>query len=238
MTGMNTGSTTSARKRRTGLLALLVLAGALLWARVEAPAEPAKAPRQATGETATAIFAGGCFWCMEKPFDKLPGVRSTTSGYTGGKLRNPSYEQVSSGNTGHIEAVRIEYDPKVVSYATLVDVFWRNIDPVDARGQFCDKGYQYTSAIFFGSDDEKRVAQESKDALAASGRLPGPIATQILPAAPFYDAEGYHQDYYEKNPIRYSFYRRGCGRDARLEELWGEEAGGAKVVARQKEPER
>lgn len=208
------------RIRRLLATVAAVAAFALL-ANAQAPAAP-DAKATDGGETATAIFAGGCFWCMEKPFDELDGVRSTTSGYTGGKLRDPSYEQVSTGNTGHIESVRIEYDPSVVSYAELLDVFWRNIDPLDDRGQFCDKGYQYTSAIFFASEDEKKAAEKSKAALEASGKLPGPIVTRIVPSAPFYDAEDYHQDYYQKNPIRYGFYRRGCGRDARLEELWGE----------------
>lgn len=222
-------------KRRRGLRALVVavgaaLATALLALSPEAP--PAQAEQKADGHTASAIFAGGCFWCMEKPFDDLPGVKSTTSGYTGGKLADPSYEQVSSGNTGHVEAVRIEYDPGKVSYETLVDVFWRNIDPVDARGQFCDKGFQYTSAIFYGSEEEKKVAESSKEALEESGRLPAKIATRIVPAAEFYDAEEYHQDYYDKNPLRYRFYRHGCGRDARLEQLWGDEAGGKKVEVR------
>lgn len=213
----------------TALLAI----GAFLASPSAAPSAPTaeSAAPAAQGKTASAIFAGGCFWCMEKPFDELPGVTATTSGYTGGKLANPTYEQVSTGNTGHIEAVRVDYDPSIVSYATLVDMFWPNVDPLDDRGQFCDKGYQYTSAIFYGSGEEKAIAEASKQALEKSGRLGGPIATRIVPATEFYDAEDYHQNYYEKNPIRYRFYRSGCGRDARLETVWGAEAGGKKVLA-------
>ena len=172
-------------------------------------------------QTATAIFAGGCFWCLEKPFDQLDGVLSTTSGYTGGKVENPSYEQVSKGGTGHVEAVRVEYDPSRVTYEKLLAVFWRNIDPVDGGGQFCDRGFHYTSAIFPTSADQEKSALASKAELTGSGKLPAPIATRILPAAPFFDAEEYHQNYYEKNPIRYRYYRYGCGRDKRLKELWG-----------------
>ncbi|MDG2303342.1 MAG: peptide-methionine (S)-S-oxide reductase MsrA [Candidatus Binatia bacterium] len=222
----------SARFGRTVALAVgaAALLGTLPGTPVAASTTPdAKSAAPASDETASAIFAGGCFWCMEKPFDELPGVISTTSGYTGGKLADPTYEQVSSGNTGHIEAVRVDYDPSVVSYAALVDVFWRNIDPLDARGQFCDKGYQYSSAIFYGSDAERQIAEESKRALEKSSRLPGKIETRIVPATEFYDAEDYHQDYYEKNPIRYRYYRYRCGRDQRLEQLWGDEAGGKKV---------
>jgi len=207
--------------------ALVLGASALVWTLAWNPGPvPSASAETKAAATASAIFAGGCFWCMEKPFDALPGVVSTTSGYTGGTLPNPTYEQVSSGNTGHVESVRVEYDPSKVSYETLVEVFWRNIDPLDDRGQFCDKGYQYTSAIFYGSDAEKRVAEASKKKLEESGRLAGPIATRIVPAAQFFDAEEYHQNYYEKNPVRYRYYRYRCGRDARLTEIWGDEAGG------------
>lgn len=170
---------------------------------------------------AVAIFAGGCFWCMEPPFDKVDGVTATTSGYTGGTKTDPTYEQVSAGRTGHYEAVQVEYDPARVSYERLLEVFWRNIDPLDAIGQFCDKGPQYRSAIFVLDEKQRALAEASKAALANSGKLPGRIVTEILTAAKFYPAEDYHQDYYRKNPVRYAFYRSGCGRDARLEQLWG-----------------
>ena len=170
---------------------------------------------------AKATFAGGCFWCMEPPYDKLPGVVSTTSGYMGGAKRNPTYEEVSSGRTGHAEVVQVVYDPAKVSYETLLEVFWRNVDPTVKDRQFCDVGSQYRTAIFYHSDEQKRLAEESKAALERSRKLPGPIVTEIVAAGPFYPAEGYHQDYYRKNPIRYRYYRYSCGRDARLEELWG-----------------
>ncbi len=170
---------------------------------------------------AKATFAGGCFWCMEPPYDKLPGVISTTSGYTGGKTRNPTYEQVSSGSTGHAEAVEVEYDPAKVSYEKLLDVFWHNVDPTQRDGQFCDHGSQYRTAIFYHSPEQKRLAEASKTALAKNKPFKGEIVTEITPAAEFYRAEEYHQDFYRKNPIRYKFYRTGCGRDARLKELWG-----------------
>jgi peptide-methionine (S)-S-oxide reductase len=168
-----------------------------------------------------AIFAGGCFWCMEPPFDEVDGVVSTTSGYTGGHKENPTYEEVSSGRTGHAEAIRIVYDPSKVDYRKLLEIFWRNVDPADAGGQFCDRGSQYRSAVFYRNEEQKRLAAESKTALEASGRFDGGIATEIAPAGPLYVAEEYHQDYYRKNPIRYNFYRYGCGRDKRLSELWG-----------------
>jgi peptide-methionine (S)-S-oxide reductase len=173
---------------------------------------------------AKATFAGGCFWCMEPPFDALEGVVSTTSGYTGGSKANPTYEEVSAGGTGHTEAVEIVYDPSKVSYEKLLDVFWHNIDPTARDRQFCDKGSQYRSAIFTHDDTQRRLAEESKQALERAKKLPGPIATAIAPAGPFYAAEAYHQDYYRKNPIRYRYYRYGCGRDARLRELWGDAA--------------
>lgn len=170
---------------------------------------------------AVATFAGGCFWCMEPPFDALPGVVSTTSGYTGGERANPTYQEVSAGSTGHAEAVRVVYDPARIGYAQLLDVFWRNIDPVAVDHQFCDHGSQYRSGIFVHDAEQRRLAEASREALAASGRLPGPIATEITDAGPFWIAESYHQDYYLKNPARYKYYRWGCGRDARLAELWG-----------------
>ena len=168
-----------------------------------------------------ATFAGGCFWCMEPPYDKLDGVVSTTSGYIGGTKANPTYEQVSAGGTGHAEAVQIVYDPKKVSYEKLLEVFWRNIDPADASGQFCDKGNQYRSAIFYHNEEQKRLAEGSKAALEKSKPFKQNIATTIVPATEFYAAEEYHQDYYQKNPIRYKYYRTSCGRDRKLEQLWG-----------------
>jgi peptide-methionine (S)-S-oxide reductase len=172
----------------------------------------------------TATFAGGCFWCMVHPFEVIDGVISTISGYTGGSVANPTYEQVSAGGTGHRESVEIVFDPEKVSYQTLLDVYWRNIDPFDDKGQFCDKGNQYRSAIFVASNEQKALAEASKRKL--DERFGRAIATDILPAGPFYRAEEYHQDYYKKNPLRYRFYRFSCGRDARLRQVWGNEAGG------------
>jgi peptide methionine sulfoxide reductase msrA/msrB len=173
-------------------------------------------------ERATATFAGGCFWCMEGPFEKLKGVVSVTSGYTGGQKKNPTYEQVSSGTTGHAESVQIVYDPGMIGYERLLDVFWRNIDPLTANAQFCDHGPQYRSAIFYHDEAQKAAALESKKAIEASGRFSRPIVTEIVPASTFYPAEEYHQDFYKRNPVRYLTYRSGCGRDRRLKELWGE----------------
>lgn len=181
-------------------------------------AQPAKKP---SARTAVAIFAGGCFWCMEPPFDKLPGVMSTTSGYIGGQVANPTYEQVSAGGTGHAEAVQVKYDPALISYPTLLDMFWRNIDPLAVNRQFCDVGDQYRSAIFTIGAEQQRLAEASKRKLQTSGRFNQPIATQVTAASRFYPAEDYHQNYYTKNPIRYKFYRFNCGRDQRLEQLWG-----------------
>ena len=166
-----------------------------------------------------AVFAGGCFWCMEPPFDKIDGVRSTVSGYVGGSAEDATYPRVASGRTSHYEAVRIEYDPAKVDYATLLEVFWRNVDPFDSRGQFCDKGPQYRTAIFTLNEMQRKLAEDSK-AIAAQ-EAGGEIQTEILPAATFYPAEEYHQDYYLKNAVRYRFYRWNCGRDRRLQEVWG-----------------
>lgn len=175
-------------------------------------------------EEAEAVFAGGCFWCMEPPFDAVDGVLSTTSGYSGGDTENPSYEEVTGGDTGHYEVVRVTYDPAEVSYERLLEVYWRNIDPLDAGGQFCDRGDSYRAAIFVADAQERRLAEASRDRFA--GRFKDPIVTEILDAATFYAAEDYHQNYYRENPVRYRFYRYTCGRDARLQELWGDEAGG------------
>jgi peptide-methionine (S)-S-oxide reductase len=168
---------------------------------------------------AKATFAGGCFWCMEKPFDTLPGVVSTTSGYTGGQTINPSYRQVSSGKTGHAESVQVVYDPAQVGYEKLLDVFWHNVDPLDAGGQFCDRGTQYRSSIFVSDEPQRKLAEQSKQGLEKSGIQP--IATQIVSAGEFYPAEDYHQNYYETNALKYRFYRFSCGRDQRLAEVWG-----------------
>jgi peptide-methionine (S)-S-oxide reductase len=173
-------------------------------------------------EMAKATFAGGCFWCMEPPFDALDGVVSTTSGYTGGHTANPTYEQVSAGKTGHAEAVEIVYDPRKVTYARLLEVFWRNIDPLTANAQFCDTGSQYRSGIFVHDATQRKLAEASKE--AAAQRLQKPIVTEITAASQFWPAEEYHQDYYKKNPIRYKFYRTSCGRDRRLEAIWGPDA--------------
>jgi len=175
-------------------------------------------------EPKSAVFAGGCFWCLEGPFDALPGVIETESGYTGGESPNPTYEEVSSGTSGHIEAMRVVYDPEKIDYKKLLDVFWRNIDPTDGGGQFCDRGPQYRSAIFFGDAAEEAMARETKAQLEDAKGFK--IATKILPRTDFYAAEEYHQDYYKKNPIRYHFYRQGCGRDLRLKQIWGSEKDG------------
>jgi peptide-methionine (S)-S-oxide reductase len=171
-------------------------------------------------KTAKAIFAGGCFWCVEADFDKVPGVLSTTSGYIGGKVDNPTYSQVSAGGTGHAEAVEIVYDPAKVTYAKLLDVFWHTTDPLAKDRQFCDSGDQYRTAIFYATDEEKKLAEETKKSVAAKF-APRTVYTQIVKAGTFYKAEEYHQDYYKKNESRYNFYRWNCGRDQRLEQLWG-----------------
>ena len=168
-----------------------------------------------------ATFAGGCFWCMEPPFDKLDGVISTTSGYTGGTEKDPTYEQVSAGKTGHLEAIEITYDPAKVSYDQLLDVFWKNVDPTQHNGQFVDVGSQYRTAIFYHTEEQRRLALESRNRLQESRKFGKPIVTEIRPALEFYSAEDYHQDYYIKNPIRYKYYRWGSGRDRFLEETWG-----------------
>ena len=194
------------RWSRTALLALGVSLGA---------------GHAAAGEsTATAVFAGGCFWCIEADMEKLPGVIAAESGCTAGQKPNPTYEQVSAGGSGHTEAIRVTYDPAKVNYAQLVEYFWRHIDPTVKDKQFCDSGSQYRSGIYWGSDGERKIAESSRDALLASGKFKA-IQTEIIAATTFYPAEDYHQDYYKKNPIRYAYYRRGCGRDQRVEELWG-----------------
>lgn len=175
-------------------------------------------------ETNTATFAGGCFWCMEPPFDKLPGVVSTTSGYIGGHVKNPTYEAVSKGKTGHVEAVQIVYDPTKVSYEQLLAVFWRNVDPTRDDGQFCDRGRQYRPGIFTHTAEQNQQAHDSLEQLSRNKPFKQPIVTEIITAGTFYPAEAYHQDYYQKNPVRYKFYRFNCGRDQRLKALWGVQA--------------
>jgi peptide-methionine (S)-S-oxide reductase len=199
------------------LLATLLLAAGLM-------VGPSGAQDTAPPPLAKATFAGGCFWCMEPPFDELAGVVSTTSGYTGGQQDHPTYEQVSAGGTGHAEAVEILYDPAKISYERLIEVFWHNIDPLDASGQFCDRGDQYRTAIFTHDAARFQAAQASKRALEDSQRLGKPIQTEIVSASTFFPAEDYHQDFYQKHPLKYKFYRYSCGRDSRLRELWGRDA--------------
>ena len=201
--------------QRIIFLAVLALLGAPWLASAQQPA-----PASGTS-TAKATFAGGCFWCMEPPFDKLPGVLSTTSGYTGGHKKNPTYHEVSAGGTGHAEAVQVVYDPKQVGYEKLLDVFWHNVDPTQKDGQFCDHGNQYRTAIFYHDEEQKQLAEAAKAKLQQHKPFQGEIVTEIVPAGDFYPAEEYHQDYATKNPIRYKFYRTTCGRDQRLKDLWG-----------------
>jgi len=202
-------------KTKQRLTVWLALTLAVVGARLGSAAETA---------TEKATFAGGCFWCMEAPFDKLDGVQSVTVGYAGGTFANPTYEAVSSGGTGHAESVEIVFDPKRISYAKLLDVYWHNVDPTTPNRQFCDVGEQYRTAIFTHSEAQRLAAEASKKALEESHRLPAPIVTEIVPAGTFWPAEEYHQHYYQKNPLRYRYYRYGCGRDARLEQLWGKSA--------------
>ncbi|HEV2146000.1 MAG TPA: peptide-methionine (S)-S-oxide reductase MsrA [Longimicrobiaceae bacterium] len=192
-------------------------------AEADAPSAAAAAPASAQQGLKTATFAGGCFWCVEEAFDAAEGVVSTTSGYMGGHVRNPTYKQVSAGGTGHAEVVQVVYDPRKIGYAELLNVFWRNVDPVTPNRQFCDVGSQYRSAIFAHDAEQRRLADASKAALDRSGKLSGPVVTEVVPAAKFYPAEEYHQDYYRKNPIRYKYYKFSCGRARRLEEVWGKQ---------------
>ncbi|MGH7477030.1 MAG: peptide-methionine (S)-S-oxide reductase MsrA [Longimicrobiales bacterium] len=180
-------------------------------------------PTIPAANAALATFAGGCFWCMEPPFDAADGVLETLSGYTGGHRPKPTYEQVVAGVTGHAEAVQVRYDPRRIGYEALLDIFWRNIDPTTAAGQFCDIGAQYRPAIFYHDEEQRRLAEASRDALLRSGRFPN-VAVEIAPAAEFWPAEAYHQDYYRKNPLRYALYHRGSGRERRLANLWRDDA--------------
>ena len=188
------------------------------------PVLAAEAPKVPPGDS-VAIFAGGCFWCVESDFDKVSGVVATISGYTGGRKVDPTYEEVSSGTTGHAESVEVIFDPKKVSYEHLVDVFWTSIDPTVKDRQFCDIGNQYRTAIFYMNEEQRKAAEASRKKIEATKPFKAPIVTEITMAGTFYPAEDYHQDYYLKNPVRYKFYRTGCGRDARLKELWGDRAG-------------
>lgn len=197
---------------RWAVLAMFLLSG-----------QPAAAeqPTVASGSLAKAYFAGGCFWCMEEAFEKVNGVLEAVSGYMGGTVKNPSYEEVSAGKTGHAESVEVRYDPAKVTYAQLLEAFWRNIDPVTPDAQFCDHGNQYRAAIFYQSEEEKGAAEESRRSIEQSKRFSTPIVTQVSAASEFYPAEEYHQDFYKKNPVRYKFYKFTCGREQRLETLWG-----------------
>lgn len=198
------------------VLRVLLVAAALAipFGSLQAQSKPAPGMEVAT-------FAGGCFWCMEGPFDVLPGVVSTTSGYTGGHKVNPTYEEVVTGSTGHTEVVQVVYDPRKVSYQQLLEVFWRNIDPTTPNAQFCDHGSQYRSGIFYHNEEQLRLAKASRDHIERTKSFREPIVTEITLAKVFYRAEEYHQDYYKKNPLRYKYYRANCGRDNRLEQLWG-----------------
>lgn len=178
---------------------------------------------QGAPTSAKAYFAGGCFWCMEEAFEKVDGVIAVVSGYMGGTVSNPTYEQVSDGHTGHAESIEVTYDPNKVTYQKLLDAFWRNIDPVMPNAQFCDHGTQYRAVVFYSTEEEKRLSEESKRAIEQSKRLPAPIVTQFVQASTFYPAEDYHQDYYKKNPLRYKYYKYSCGRAQRLEDLWGKQ---------------
>ena len=213
-----TFSSLSGLSHRT-LPALTLVAGAFF-----APSLAADEANNVDANSAEAIFAGGCFWCMEPPYDDQPGVEATISGYIGGELENPTYEDIVGGETGHAEVVRIDYQPDEISYEQLLEIFWRNIDPFAVDQQFCDVGDQYRSAIFYLNDEQRELAEASKAEMEE--RFGQEIATQIVAADTFWEAEEYHQDYYQKNPVRYKFYRFSCGRDNRLEEIWGDEAGG------------
>jgi peptide-methionine (S)-S-oxide reductase len=208
-------------------MAGLVLAGLALWggtARPQTSSREAAAP----ANSRTAVFAGGCFWCMEGPFEALVGVSKVVSGYSGGRTANPTYKEVSNEDTGHAEVVQITYDPRKVSYQTLLEIYWRNVDPFDAGGQFCDRGASYRTEVFVTGEEERRLAEASKAAIAQ--RFGRTVVTPVTSAAPFYEAEEYHQDYHSRNPVRYRYYRGGCGRDARLEKIWGKEARGESIA--------
>ena len=203
---------------KTRLRLILFTIGILTWMPFALmPSNPALGAES----KAKAYFAGGCFWCMEEAFEQVEGVLWVFSGYMGGNVPNPTYEQVSAGRTGHAEAVEVTYDPEKVSYQQLLEAFWRNVDPLTPNAQFCDHGSQYRSAVFYATDEEKRLAEASKAAIEQTKQFPAPIVTELVPASTFYQAEDYHQDYYKKNPFRYKYYKYNCGRAKRLEALWG-----------------
>lgn len=210
------------RCERAGIMAGLMCVGQMSLAAAAERMNPKDTPPMTPH--AMAMFAGGCFWCMEPPFEKLDGVSSVTSGYTGGTEQHPTYDQVSSGKTGHAESIQIHYDPSKINYQQLLEVFWMNIDPTQIRGQFADQGSQYRTAVFYHTDEQQQLAEASKDALQRSGKFDKPIVTEIVPASAFYPAEDYHQDYYKKNAIRYKLYRAGSGREGFLKKLWGDRA--------------
>jgi len=205
--------------QETGMIRSLAIAACSALATAMVAVAAAQAPGPQPAKEAVATFAGGCFWCVEADFDKVDGVISTASGYTGGRVTNPTYQQVSAGGTGHTEAVKIVYDPAKVSYEKLLDVFWHNHDPLAKNAQFCDHGEQYRAGIFYHDEEQRRLAEASRQAVQK--RFKEPVQTEISPAGAFYLAEDYHQDFYMKNPVRYKFYRYNCGRDKRLEQLWG-----------------
>jgi len=213
----------------TRIAALLVALVAIAGGAVLLVAEPAQKPKEEMAAVPqegleTATFASGCFWCTESDFDKVDGVKETISGFMGGKTKSPTYEQVSMGNTGHAESLQLKYDPKVVSYAKLLDYYWHHTDVLDGGGQFCDRGSQYRPVIFVATPEQRKAAEASKAALEKSGRFDQPIAVEIADAGPFTPAEDYHQNYYKTHPVRYGYYRHACGRDARIKQLWGDEA--------------
>jgi peptide-methionine (S)-S-oxide reductase len=214
---------------RRALISAVAFTVAFAATALAAPAAPPArstkpAAKPAAVRTETAIFAMGCFWCGETQFEEQPGVLEVVSGYAGGPEKNPTYEQVSNGETRHLEVIQIVFDPRRTSYARLLDLFWHGIDPTQGNGQFCDHGAQYRSAVFYLNDAQRAAAESSKQAIVASGVLKAPIVTQILPATPFWPAEDYHQDFWKKDPVRYRSYRLGCGRDLRLKQLWGDKA--------------
>jgi peptide-methionine (S)-S-oxide reductase len=206
------------RKKVSALLALPLLGGLLVFSLLSKTNTHTNTNQVSGKQLAKATYAGGCFWCMEHPFEELDGVVSVTSGYTGGHKKNPTYEEVSAGSTGHAESIEILYDPQKISYARLLEVFWHNIDPTVKDQQFCDRGHQYRSAIFYHNEEQKRLAEQSKQEVMKRFKT---VYTEIVAATTFYPAEEYHQDFYKKNSVRYKLYRTGCGRDRRLKELWG-----------------
>lgn len=217
-------SLAAARRAIAGIAVALLVSASFASGAQAAQSAPATDASTNSGSSATAVFAGGCFWCVESDFDKVPGVISTTSGYTGGTTPNPTYEKVGSGNTGHAESVAIKFVPSRVSYKQLVEHFWRTIDPTTKDREFCDVGTPYRTAIFAQNAEQMKIAEASKAALEKSKPFSAPIVTEVVKGGQFYPAEDYHQNYYKKNPVRYKFYRYRCGRDARLKQLWGDQA--------------